>query len=174
MQWGWPFLIAISLAVAACLCWLAWGAASGRLFAAIALLTAVVMFLASCYGRALGDVMVWASNSYTGNGGRYAMIPVLLLISAVLVLVDSRSRRSQQRPWLGLATGVVLLVAVVTSFGGDAGRAMPSWSKSLETQAAWCRQEGAAEARIFTAPEGWSMTISCERLESEYETAPTG
>jgi hypothetical protein len=174
VQWGWPFLIGISLALAACLAGLAWRAATGRLFAATAVATAIVMFLGSAYGRSLGDPMVWAEGIYSGVGGRYAMVPALLLVSAALVLVDSHSRSSGSRPWPALATGGILLLAVITSFGGDANRDMPSWSKSLRTAAELCRRKDAPEARVFVSPEGWSMTISCDRLESEYAVAPSG
>ncbi len=45
VEWGWPFLIAISVTVATVLTVLAIRATSGRLFALIAVVTAAVMFL---------------------------------------------------------------------------------------------------------------------------------
>ncbi len=171
--WGWPFLIAISLAVAAALVALAVRACSGRLFALIAICTAVSMFLASIYKRALGDVVVWPASYFSSVGGRYAMIPTLLIASAAIVLADSRLRGPRPSRWPAAALGLVLTIALVTSFGGT-GREMPPWRASLEAGAAKCRKQLITEARVPTAPEGWTMTIPCQRLESEYGAAPAG
>ncbi|HXQ88672.1 MAG TPA: hypothetical protein VN733_03445, partial [Solirubrobacterales bacterium] len=83
-EWGWTFLVLISLAVAAALAALAARASAGRLFALVAVATAVVMFLASGYQRALGPAMVWYEGGYNSLGGRYAMVPALLIASAAL------------------------------------------------------------------------------------------
>jgi hypothetical protein len=172
--WGWPFLMLISLAVAVALVALAVRATSGRLFALVAIVTAVAMFLASVYQRALGDVMVWPVGTFDTLGGRYAIIPALLLASAAIVLVDSRLRGSRSSRWPAIALGLAMAVALVTSFGGNAHREMPSWHASLIAGATECREQAVAEATVFISPEGWTMTIPCERLESEYEAAPAG
>jgi hypothetical protein len=173
-DWGWPFLVAISIAVAAVLIALAVRATSGHLFALIAVVTAVVMFLASGYQRALGDVMVWPEGTFNGLGGRYAIIPTLLIVSAAIVLIDSRIQSGGKDLWPAIALGGVMVIAMVTSFGGDAHREMPSWRTSLEAGAAECRKGDISEATVFITPEGWTMTIPCQRLESEYEAAPVG
>jgi hypothetical protein len=171
VSWGWPFLVAICVAVAAALVALALRATSGRLFAAIAVPTAIAMFIASGYQRSLGDIMVWSLDTSNGLGGRYAMIPAILISSAAVVLADSRGRSSAARPWAAVATAAVLLLAVVTSFGGDANREMPSWSGSVRGAAALCHNRNISAATVFVSPEGWSMEIACEHLESEF-TAP--
>jgi hypothetical protein len=164
VEWGWPFLVAVCVAVAAALVALAVRANGGRLFALIAILTAVVMFLASGYQRSLGDVMVWPLDISTTVGGRYAMIPGLLIASAAVVLADSRSAGR----WAAGAVALVLSIAIVTSFGGDADREMPSWSRSVEDAATLCHERNISEATVFITPEGWSMAISCQHLESEH------
>lgn len=173
-QWGWPLLIAIAVAVAVALVALALRATAGRLFALLAVATALVMFFGSAYTRGLGDEMVWPDHLFTAFGGRYAMIPVLLLASAAIVLVDSRLRGPRPSRWPAIAVAVVLSVALVTSFGGDANRDMPSWANSVRAGAAACRAKHATDATIVITPEGWTMTIPCERLESEYGAAPAG
>jgi hypothetical protein len=166
--WGWGALIVCGLAVAAALTALAIRASAGRLFALVSVATALVMFFGSSYTRGLGDEMVWPQNLFTPFGGRYAMIPVLLIAGAAIVLADSRLRgpRPSHRP--ALATAAVLLVGLVTSFGGDAHREMPSWANSLREGAANCRSEGGTDATVFITPEGWTMGLPCELLESEY------
>lgn len=167
-DWGWPFLIAISVAVAVYLAALFARAPSGRLFAAIAVVTSVAMFLASSYSRALGNAMTWPEGIHNNTGGRYALVPVLLLISAALALIDSRSRSSKGPPIVAIATVAVLIVSLVGSFDVNAApdRGGPPWGESVDAARAECESEDRAEVPVFVAPEGWTMTVSCDRLVS--------
>lgn len=166
-DWGWTFLIAISVAVAAFLVALLLRAPSGRLFAAIAIATSVTMFFVTSYSRALGNSMTWPPEIYNNVGGRYALVPVLLLISAALALLDSR-RASGGRLVAVIATIAVLLVSVAYSFDVKAApdRGGPKWKASVDAAAAQCEAKGLTEAPVLVAPEGWSMTVSCDRLVS--------
>ncbi len=173
-DWGWTFLIAISTAVAVFLAVLALRAPSGRLFAAIAIATSVTMFLGTAYSRALGNAMTWPPEIYNNVGGRYALVPTLVLISAAFALLDSR-RASGGRLVAVIATIAVLLVSVAYSFDVKAApdRGGPKWKTSVDAAAAQCEAKGLTEAPVLTAPEGWSMTVSCERLVSGGEPDPT-
>jgi hypothetical protein len=173
---GWPFLIALTIGLISYLAVLFARATSGRLLAAVALGTAVVMFVVSLYQRGLGTTMVWGEGVHNGLGGRYSIVPALLLVSAVFVLLESRSRRSAPPAlWPIAATAAVLMVALVTSFDVKTGlgRSMPSWNLSLQAAAAGCRAEGLTEAPIETTPPGTTVAIPCDRLESEYAVAPS-
>jgi hypothetical protein len=164
-DWGWPFLIAISAAVTACLIVLALRAASGRLFAAIAIATSVVMFLVSSYQRGLGG-MAWPVGVYGSIGARYTVVPTLLLIGAALALIDGRRRSSKGRPMMEIAAIVVLLVPLITSFdvgAGDARGGSP-WDDSLKAAAGSCEARHLDEIPVYTAPAGWTMNITCDRL----------
>jgi hypothetical protein len=167
-DWGWPFLIAITAAVTASLVTLLLRAPSGRLFAAIAIATSVAMFLVSAYTRALGNVMTWPDGIHNSVGGRYALVPTLLLISAAFALIDARWRSSAGRPVVAIATAAVLLVSLVTSFDVNAApnRGGPPWERSLQTATAKCEAEELAEVPVFVAPEGWTMTVPCSHLVS--------
>lgn len=164
-DWGWPFLIAITVAVTACLIVLALRASSSRLFAAIAIATSVVMFLVSSYQRGLGG-MAWAVGVYGNIGARYTVVPTLLLIGAALALIDARRRSSRGRPVVEMTTVAVLLVPLITSFGVDAGdaRGGPPWDDSLKAAAGSCEARHLDEIPVYTAPAGWTMNISCGRL----------
>jgi hypothetical protein len=166
-DWGWPFLVAISVALVAYLTALFARASSGRLLAAIALATAVATFLASSYTRALGNAMTWPEGVHNNVGGRYVVVPALLVISAALVLLDSR-RPSKGRTVATVATVAVLLVSIVGSFDVNAApdRGGPPWSESLRTARAECAAGNLAEAPVSVAPEGWTMMVSCDRLVS--------
>lgn len=169
-DWGWPLLIAIVAVVVGYLAWMMLRTSASRFFVAIAVATSVVMFLVSGYTRALGDVMVWRAGEYNTFGARYAMVPALLLVSAALVLLDSRYRSSASkgRPIAAFAIAAVMLVALVTSFDvrGEIGRGGPPWDESLEAAAAKCEAKDLAAAPVATAPEGWTMEVSCSRLAS--------
>jgi len=172
VDWGWPFLIAIVAALLIYLAVMSLRSSSGRLFAAIAVATSVVMFLASAYTRAIGDVISWHGGVYNNYGDRYAMVPALLLVSAVLVLLDthyrsSRSRSSRGRPpILALGIAAVLLLSLITSFDirGAIGRGGPPWDESLRTATAKCERRDLTEVLVYTAPAGWSVPVSCSSL----------
>lgn len=170
LEWGWAFLIAISAAVAIFLGVMLARSASSRVFAAIAIVTSVVMFLASGYTRALGDVMVWHTGVYNNFGGRYAIVPTLLLISAALALIDAHCRSSRRRlPVLAIAAATVLLASIVTSFDvrGEIGRGGAPWDESLRTSAAKCEAKNLTEVPVEASPEGWAVNVSCEDLSSD-------
>ena len=168
--WGWPFLVVIVVAVVVYLTALLFRASSSRLFAAIAVGTSVTMFLVSAYNRApVGDWMTWPTGGYNALGGRYAIIPTLLLISAGLALLDSARPLWRGRPLAAIATAAVLLVSLVTSFDvrvDATGRGGPLWDESLRTATAQCYSQGLAEVPVPTAPEGWTVAIPCDRLVS--------
>lgn len=168
VDWGWTFLIAIAVALTVYLVVLMLRASSGRLFAAIAIATSFVMFFLSAYSRALGNAMTWPPGIHNNTGGRYVLVPVLLLLSGVLALLDSRSRSSRGGAIAAIATAAVLVTSIVTSFDVNAApdRGGPPWDQSVRTAAAKCQTEGLAEVPVFTAPEGWSMGVSCDRLVS--------
>jgi hypothetical protein len=164
-DWGWPFLIAITAAVTACLLVLALRASSSRLFAAIAIATSVVMFLVSSYQRGLGG-MAWAVGVYGSIGARYTVVPTLLLIGAALALFDARRRSSSGRPVAEIAILAMLLVPLITSFdvGAEDARGGPPWDDSLQAAAGSCEARHLAEIPVYVAPAGWTMNISCDRL----------
>lgn len=172
-DWGWPFLIAIVAAVVAYLGWMLVRASSSRLFAVIAIGTSAAMFMVSAYERApLGDLMTWATGDYNTLGGRYAIIPVLLLLSAALALLDSARPLSRGRPLAAIATAAVLLVSLVTSFDvreGHSNRGGPPWDESLRTATGQCYSEGLAEVSVPIAPAGWTVVVACDRLVSTHK-----
>lgn len=172
-SWGWPFLIGLTAAVALYLAVLAYRASSGRLLAAIAVVTSVGMFAISMYQRAATGPMQWYEGMSNGLGGRYSIVPSLLLVSAVLVLLDDRVR-SRSRAWLGaaVATGAVLLLALVTSFDTGAPRTGPSWRNAVEAAAERCQTEGLPITVVYTAPAGAGAFYPCEELESVSPAGP--
>jgi hypothetical protein len=176
-SWGWPFLIALLAVAAGCLlAGLLRTTPSARWFAAIAIPTSLGMFVISAYQRAVGFVMTWPPGADSGLGGRYAIVPALLLVSVALVLIDQslKPRRGPRHlPWLGIAAVVVLLVGVVTSFdvGDRAARGEPSWDSALEAAAATCPAKPPPAdpnpaAAVASAPAGFVVYVPCDQLIS--------
>jgi hypothetical protein len=169
---GWTLLIALLVGWIAALGLGFKGATPpARLIVAIALPTSLVMFVVSLYQRAVATQMVWPEGIHFGDGGRYAIVPALLLISAALVLVDDRERRrsSAARPisWLGVGLAGVLALSIVTSFDqrDETIRGTPPWGEALRRAASECTG-GIADVAVPTSPPGFGMQLPCDRISS--------
>lgn len=176
---GWPFLIALLVGAVAGLAFgLRRSTASARYLAAIAIPTSLVMFVFSVYQRAVGSQMMWPAGTHFGDGGRYAIVPALLLVSVALVLVDQSTRRRRGPawlPWAGMATVAVLLVGLAASFDVSNGvvRGTPPWKEGLEQAAATCAAEAGTEGRVATSPPEFGISIPCDRL-APFAPGPPG
>ncbi len=167
MHLGWLFLVVLVV------CWvtgLAVGvrrsSSTARYVAAIAIPTSLLMFVVSTYQRAVGTEMLWPTNAYNGNGGRYAIVPALLLVSAVVVLIDDISRRRlepSRRSLVEVATVALVFLAVATSFWARniAARGAPPWNAALESAAATCATKHVSEVTIPISPPGFSTQLPC-------------
>jgi len=167
---GWPLLIALTaLAMAGLYLGLRRANAAARWLALLAVPTSIVMFIVSVYQRAVGPQMVWPAGSHLGAGGRYTIVPALLLVSLALVLVDDIARRQRSLgPWLVGAVEVVLIAGMVFSFDvrDSVIRGTPSWSRSLDAADAKCRAESAAEVSLAISPPSFlSVTVPCDEVE---------
>ncbi|HST69312.1 MAG TPA: hypothetical protein VLI94_06615 [Solirubrobacterales bacterium] len=170
---GWPFLIALTAAVAAGFAFgLRRGDGRARAFALVALPTAVGMFVLSVYQRAVGPDMLWTEGMANGSGGRYAIVPVLLVLSTAMVLVERhRPRAGDAGKWisLGLAGLVLLSVAVSYPAGDTAVRGTPAWDDAIDAAAASCASEGVPAVAIPTSPPGFQVALPCSELPAGSE-----
>ncbi len=167
---GWPLLIALlALAAVGLYLGLRRSGAGARWIAGLAVPTAVAMFVVSVYQRAVGSEMTWPAGDSFGAGGRYTIVPALLLLSAALVIVEATARRN---PALGrrlvAATAVVLIGGLLTSFyvRSPSARGTPSWSDSLDAARAEC-EAGAAVGSVAISPRPFSLSVGCDELASD-------
>jgi hypothetical protein len=163
---GWPFLIAVvGLAAFGLFAGLRKARPEIRWFAAIAVPTSLVMFVFSAYQRAVGSDLAWPADTSFSYGGRYTIVPVLLLVSTALVLID-RSTGSRAK---NLVAAAALALGLLTCFyvGNPAGRGEPSWGEELQAQGATCGRDGSTAARIAISPSGFGVTVPCARLPAE-------
>ncbi|HXR72868.1 hypothetical protein [Actinocrinis sp.] len=170
------------------------GALAVKLLGLLAVLTlaAAALLVNRAANRPLAAICAAFSLGFfclvTMQGGsyndRYAVPPLLLLITALAVL-SSPARLSSQaeaskpaepphdarwtaaRACLPLAALCVLVgVNVAANYsGGSQGRTIgPSWSSQLAAGRAACRIPGTRNAHLQTAPVGWIVKVPCSRL----------
>lgn len=165
---GWPLLIALLvLALAGLYLGLRRASADACWLALLALPISVAMFVISVYQRAVGPQVRWPAGAYVGAGGRYTIVPALLLVSLALVLVEGAARhRPSLRPMLVGATAAVLIAGMAASFDvrDSAVRGTPSWSDSLDAAAAKCRAKGAAEVPAAISPPTFTIDVPCDKV----------
>jgi hypothetical protein len=175
---GIPFLIALALGATVLLVvlWRRSGPA-GRWLTAIAVPTSLALFVVSAYQRAVADAMGWGIGSFNGSGGRYAIVPALLLVSAALVMIEDSPQK--QRGPLGLsplaaAAAALLLLGIVTSFRQGEGdhRGGPAWEGALQVAASSCRSDGLVEVSVPTSPPPFGLQVPCGRISSLADADP--
>jgi hypothetical protein len=166
---GWAFLILLTVAVVAAFAY-ALRKADGRAraFALIALTTAAAMFVVSVYQRAVGPPMLWTAGHYGSQGGRYAIVPVLLVISAAMIALEGWRRRNQaSRPaWLPIALVALVLVSTGASFWvADATiRGTPTWHAGIDDAARTCIRQGGGKAQIPISPQRFQVRLPCSQI----------
>ena len=172
---GWPFLIALTVCVVAAFALgLRRSDGRARAFALVALPTALGMFVVSVYQRAVGTQMLWPDGFHSGAGGRYAIVPVLLVLSAAMVIAARQSpREGGGAAWPRLAIVALVLVSTAVSYpaGDTAIRGTPAWDDALDEAAATCKSEDAIAA-IPTSPPGFGLTLPCSELPAQSTSPP--
>jgi hypothetical protein len=170
-HFGWPFLIALTVAVVVGLAYGFRRAARGaRYLATIAILTSLLMFVVSLYQRAVGVQMLWPEAMFNGSGSRYAIVPALLLISAGLVLLESaqreRSRGPAWLPWPSMAAVALLAASIVVSFWARdlQTRGTPPWDAALDQAAKVCVVEDAESTAVPTSPTPFGIQVPCDQV----------
>ena len=166
VELGWPFLIVLTvLLVAGLVAGLARSGWRGRCFAAVAVPIALVMFVVSVYQRAVGTPMLWPATTYGGQAGRYAIVPVMLLISVAFVFIDRPPRPRAQwdgSDWLVAGAVALMAISVAVSLPSRelAARGTPPWSASLDAAAAKCARKP-GEATLAISPPSFEMALPC-------------
>ena len=131
-------------------------------FVGSAVFTAVLVYAVAAVARGT-DWMPFAApdGSFTNAGSRYEYVPIFLLTSAIVVLVD-RSRLD----WLKALVAAWVLVVLVSSWGPTSSRsAGPDWSAAVRQAQADCRAHpDQAEALLPITPFTWRVAIPCSRL----------
>lgn len=171
VQLGWPFLIVLTVLMVLGLGWgLRRSDRSVRYLAALALPIALIMFIVSIYQRAVATPMLWPGNAWNGSAGRYSLVPVMLLVSVIVAIVDrswNGHRWGERASWPGLAVVAVLLGSMLISLPSRdlAARGTPPWDASLNAAERAC-DRGEPEAAVPISPPGFALSIPCTALGS--------
>jgi hypothetical protein len=172
-SFGWPFLIALTVVFVAGLALGLWRtSASVRYLAALAIPIALLMFVILIYQRAVAIPMLWPADDWNGDGGRYAVVPVMLFVSVILAMVD-RSWRGRswgdRRAWPGIAVAAIILVSGLISLPARnlGGRGTPPWSASVDRAERICSQGSRSEVGLAVSPPGFpAIELPCSVVPS--------
>jgi hypothetical protein len=126
--------------------------------AALALL-AVAFFVVPVWVRGTHGLRM-TGDVYSGAGTRYDYVPIILLVSALVILVDGAPRR-----WLqGLVVAQTAFVILTGMRIPNLREAGPMWSESVANARDACNQ-GAPEALVPISPgDPWTIIVPCGRL----------
>ncbi|HEY6729948.1 MAG TPA: hypothetical protein VI039_02870 [Solirubrobacterales bacterium] len=175
---GWPFLTVLTLAFVVALAAGLWRTTpSVRWLAGLAIPIAVAMFLFSIYQRAVATPMLWLPDVWNDSAGRYAVVPVMLLLSVILAMVD-RSWRGRgwgdRRAWAGLAVVTIVLASALVSLPARnlAARGTPPWSVSLEDAEQTCAADPESSTVFPISPPGFAFELPCSTVLASSDADP--
>lgn len=157
-----------------------------RALAGVSLLVAAVVTALAFIHRARGAMVALALMALsvvfyvapvaaTGvSAPRYAVVPVLLLVSAVACLVDGVDMAERLTRTVLIGAVVVLLLA---GWAGNyrfpnARAAGPRWSQAVSTARSTCEQAGAVTVTVPITPPGWHVEVPCRGALHTPTTVP--
>jgi len=133
-----------------------------RWFAVVSAVLSVVLFTVPVWIRGT-EVIRLTAGEFTGAGSRYVYLPLLVLFSGVVVLIDGTSRRPLIA-FVAVQSAALMIVCLGLSSLRSTG---PTWSAELAGARARCREPNApSSVQVPITPEGqgWVVTFPCGRL----------
>jgi multisubunit Na+/H+ antiporter MnhC subunit len=138
-------------------------------FALVSLIYAAVFLVVHLVGRGTGG-MDPDAGSFHLEGARYALLPFLFLLTALLVLIDG-----SRWPWANWARVVALiwlvgLLAANYAVGPNARSSGPLWQREVEEASQRCQERSSATVRILAAPAPpnvWYARVPCSRASDQ-------
>ncbi|MDP8929929.1 MAG: hypothetical protein M3O70_15515 [Actinomycetota bacterium] len=166
--WLWPLVATVGLAAVFVL-GLTAGSRRTRGLVFVAGAYSLGFFLATTALRHNAEGMMWPQNVSHALGGRYTVVPLLLLYAMVAAFFDGRPRRAGDGMWRGLAGAVMLVFAVnvwvdFRTLNGRSGG--PLWEEALVGARSACSAEADATVSVPITPPGWVVEVSCHELDA--------
>jgi hypothetical protein len=131
-------------------------------FAAVSLVLSMVLFTVPVWIRGT-DVIRLTSGVFTGVGSRYVYLPLLVLFSGFIVLIDGTTRR----PLVGLLAAQSITLMIICLGLSSLRSPGPTWSAALAEARGRCRAPNppaVVQIPITPKDQGWVVTVSCARL----------
>jgi hypothetical protein len=158
-----PWSATLVLLGAIALAWVA-GRPSGRRLAVFALVGALIAVLAALLFRGIDAVP--AGEPLVLGGSRYTVVPLLLVVSAFVILLDGAWSRPGWPKVVTIGFMVWAVVLVGVNFRNANGRTDgPDWRSGVATAQAKCRADPArTTAKVTVSPTFIVVTVPCSRL----------
>ena len=166
-RFGWLFALASVLLVGGvCLFGILRARGARLAFMVVALLYSGLLFAVALYLRGSQEVHP-ARDSFTLNGSRYTVVPVLLVIAVLLCIAEGPPLLG--RTWMlrALAAGVVLVTLVNFRAVETVRVFAPDWRLSVRVAREECARTGAVSVHVPVAPgppEFWYVVVPCDRI----------
>lgn len=162
---GWALVVVLVAAFAALVA-LAARPGSHRLLALLALALSVTCFAVSGVSRGAGLDLYWAPGEVNAHASRYAVVPALFLVTAILLVLQTRPGTMDPARWAAVRRAALVGLAVVAAsafYVGDEYRLGQRWTPALEAAKTSCAA-GAATVEVPINPPGWHVTVPCRKV----------
>ncbi|HEX2043681.1 MAG TPA: hypothetical protein VHF24_13690 [Acidimicrobiales bacterium] len=166
-RFGWLFAVASVVVVGGvCLVGILQAGGERLAFMVAALFYSAVLFAVALYLRGSQEVYP-ARDSFTLNGSRYTVVPVLLLIAVLLCVAEGPPLRGRVWPPRAVAAAVVLVTLVNFRAVETVRSLAPDWGESMRAARQECARTGAGSVHVPVAPgppELWYVDVPCDRI----------
>ncbi|HEX4730941.1 MAG TPA: hypothetical protein VH299_06705 [Solirubrobacterales bacterium] len=176
---GWGLLVPLIVLALIGLVAGLWRARDGARFVALlAIGLSLLVWMVSMYQRAAGPALAWPPGHHLETGGRYAIIPAMLLLVAALVLLDDWLARGPRSGRLRIGVVAVAMavpaISIASSFYLAAvGRPVTPWKAAVQRADARCATRAPEDAvTMLTSPPGYGITVPCEVVLSGGASEP--
>ena len=123
----------------------------------------VVLFTVPVWIRGT-EVIRLTAGEFTGAGSRYVYLPLLVLFSGVVVLIDGTSRR----PLVAFVAGQSAALMIVCLGLSSLRSTGPTWSAELAQRSRPVSRartrRSSVQVPITPEGQGWVVTLPCRRL----------
>jgi hypothetical protein len=127
-------------------------------------------FLVSGYDRDAAPILLWPPGTSNSSGSRYAVVPTLILLSALFVSLDGHPRFVSRTVWPRLRAGATVFVLALALVSFDisnrALRGSQTWSGAVANARAECMLTHVATTSVPVAPPvfGFSIPLPCGKV----------
>jgi hypothetical protein len=149
-----------------------WGSRRTRVIVPVTVATSLLVFLFSGYQRwaSAGVTFLWPAGSSSSHAAHYMIVPTLLLLSAIVVQLDTTPPALTARAWrIATIAGTCFIgVAALLTFNvSSSARGQSTWLAAVQTGRVNCREHRFDTTTVLIAPNGYVpvyMQVPCHTL----------